>query len=294
MPCSRWPPVRRHARAADRPRPRDRRGRSGARSRRGHRGRRHPGRPARRRPAPRRRSCARCADCPTDRRSGTPPGSSRASAEPPRPRKASRVRREAPAELGVGGRASGPIAMRPRALASRVRGRDNHAMTDPIEFTPSQAAARLGTSTRSVQRWIAHGTLPARRVGGRWRVASDALDAFERAKARQQAREAIADPVTRRLVLGHPHGLRRQPRRDRGPDPPDGRSSRPPDDRPGRGRPIAGRPARPGRRGRGGAGRRRRCAPPRLRLPQRERRLRRARRRRRDPLGRSAGRQRSG
>ncbi|MBI2781779.1 MAG: excisionase family DNA-binding protein [Chloroflexi bacterium] len=48
------------------------------------------------------------------------------------------------------------------------------------EFSPSEAAARLGTTTRSIQRWIALGRLPARRVGGRWRVAFDALDAFAR------------------------------------------------------------------------------------------------------------------
>jgi acetyl-CoA/propionyl-CoA carboxylase biotin carboxyl carrier protein len=46
------------------------------------------------------------------------------------------------------------------------------------ELSPSEAARRLGTTTRSVQRWIALGRLPARRIGGRWRVASDALDAF--------------------------------------------------------------------------------------------------------------------
>ena len=46
------------------------------------------------------------------------------------------------------------------------------------ELSPSQAAARIGATTRSVQRWISAGRLPARRVGGRWRVASDALDAF--------------------------------------------------------------------------------------------------------------------
>ena len=45
------------------------------------------------------------------------------------------------------------------------------------ELTPSEVARRLGTSTRSVQRWIASGRLPARRVGGRWRVAFDAFDA---------------------------------------------------------------------------------------------------------------------
>ena len=46
------------------------------------------------------------------------------------------------------------------------------------ELSPSQAAARIGANTRSVQRWIASGRLPARRVGGRWRVASDAIDAL--------------------------------------------------------------------------------------------------------------------
>ena len=46
------------------------------------------------------------------------------------------------------------------------------------ELSPSQAAARIGATTRSVQRWIASGRLPARRVGGRWRVATDAIDAF--------------------------------------------------------------------------------------------------------------------
>ena len=46
------------------------------------------------------------------------------------------------------------------------------------ELSPSQAAARIGTTTRSVQRWIASGRLPARRVGGRWRVANGAIDAF--------------------------------------------------------------------------------------------------------------------
>jgi len=42
----------------------------------------------------------------------------------------------------------------------------------PDELSPSQAARRIGATTRSVQRWIALGRLPARRLGGRWRVAS--------------------------------------------------------------------------------------------------------------------------
>ena len=50
------------------------------------------------------------------------------------------------------------------------------------ELSPSEVARRLGTSTRSVQRWIASGQLPARRVGGRWRVAFDAIGAFDQPK----------------------------------------------------------------------------------------------------------------
>jgi excisionase family DNA binding protein len=46
------------------------------------------------------------------------------------------------------------------------------------ELSPSEAAARIGATTRTVQRWIATGRLAARRVGGRWRVATDAIDAF--------------------------------------------------------------------------------------------------------------------
>ena len=48
----------------------------------------------------------------------------------------------------------------------------------PDELSPSEAARRIGATTRSAQRWIANGSLPARRVGGRWRVASGAIDAF--------------------------------------------------------------------------------------------------------------------
>jgi excisionase family DNA binding protein len=52
-------------------------------------------------------------------------------------------------------------------------------MTD--ELSPRGAAERLGATTRTVQRWIASGRLPARRVGGRWRVAIDAIDALAKA-----------------------------------------------------------------------------------------------------------------
>ncbi len=59
----------------------------------------------------------------------------------------------------------------------------------PDELSPSEVARRLGTSTRTVQRWIEAGRLPARRVGGRWRVASDAFGAFERETAGRSAPE---------------------------------------------------------------------------------------------------------
>jgi acetyl-CoA/propionyl-CoA carboxylase biotin carboxyl carrier protein len=54
----------------------------------------------------------------------------------------------------------------------------------PDELSPSEAARRIGATTRSVQRWIANGSLPARRVGGRWRVAIGAIDALSSATAR--------------------------------------------------------------------------------------------------------------
>jgi len=58
----------------------------------------------------------------------------------------------------------------------------------PEELSPSEVAARIGATTRSVQRWIMLGRLPARRVGARWRVAIDALDAFEAPVADDGAR----------------------------------------------------------------------------------------------------------
>ena len=64
------------------------------------------------------------------------------------------------------------------------------------ELSPSQAAARIGATTRSVQRWIASGRLPARRVGGRWHVASDVIDAFmAQGENESRGREDPATPV---------------------------------------------------------------------------------------------------
>src|SRR5512135_466880 len=48
----------------------------------------------------------------------------------------------------------------------------------PDELSPREFATRIGATTRTIQRWIGSGRLGARRVGGRWRVASDAIDAF--------------------------------------------------------------------------------------------------------------------
>src|SRR3990172_5178997 len=77
---------------------------------------------------------------------------------------------------------------------------DNRDTMAPEELSPSQAARRIGTTTRSVQRWIANGSLPGRRVGGRWRVASDALDAFMARGAPGEAPgEVTAEPIIRRI-----------------------------------------------------------------------------------------------
>ena len=45
----------------------------------------------------------------------------------------------------------------------------------PEELTPRQAADELSVTVRTVQRWIASGRLPARRVGGRVRVSRSSL-----------------------------------------------------------------------------------------------------------------------
>jgi acetyl-CoA/propionyl-CoA carboxylase, biotin carboxylase, biotin carboxyl carrier protein len=85
------------------------------------------------------------------------------------------------------------------------------------ELSPSEAARRIGATTRSVQRWIALGNLPARRVGGRWRVASDALDAFTAAGTRGQTpvpaeKGAGARPI-RRLFIANRGEIARRIRR---------------------------------------------------------------------------------
>src|SRR5512144_3271375 len=59
------------------------------------------------------------------------------------------------------------------------------------ELSPSQAAARVGATTRSVQRWIGSGRLPARRVGGRWRIEAGVIDAFVASGTRVQAGSVV-------------------------------------------------------------------------------------------------------
>ncbi|HET7029024.1 MAG TPA: biotin carboxylase N-terminal domain-containing protein [Candidatus Limnocylindrales bacterium] len=73
----------------------------------------------------------------------------------------------------------------------------------PTDLSPSQAAARIGATTRSVQRWIAAGRLPATRVGGRWRVASDALDAFVALPAATQAATKPGRTTIERLFVAN-------------------------------------------------------------------------------------------
>src|SRR5690349_6769566 len=86
------------------------------------------------------------------------------------------------------------------------------------EISPSEAARRIGATTRSVQRWIALGRLPARRVGGRWRVASDALDAFVRgggptARAIDAPGGGAAPSRIRRLFIANRGEIARRIRR---------------------------------------------------------------------------------
>jgi acetyl-CoA/propionyl-CoA carboxylase, biotin carboxylase, biotin carboxyl carrier protein len=89
------------------------------------------------------------------------------------------------------------------------------------EISPSEVARRLGTTTRSVQRWIALGRLPARRIGGRWRVASDALDAFQGSSAQPSPSRGAAashgehapDRDIRRLFIANRGEIARRIRR---------------------------------------------------------------------------------
>src|SRR3954468_11533170 len=65
----------------------------------------------------------------------------------------------------------------------------------PEELSPRQAADRVDATTRSVQRWIASGRLPARRVGGRWRVASDVIEVLVGSATPRAPESARATPI---------------------------------------------------------------------------------------------------
>jgi acetyl-CoA/propionyl-CoA carboxylase, biotin carboxylase, biotin carboxyl carrier protein len=60
---------------------------------------------------------------------------------------------------------------------------------------PGEAARQLGVSTRTVQRWLREGRLPAVRVGSRLKVAAGGLSGVAR-----DARESYAQPIRRLLV----------------------------------------------------------------------------------------------
>jgi excisionase family DNA binding protein len=75
-------------------------------------------------------------------------------------------------------------------------------MTEP-DLTPREVADRLGVTVRTVQRWIANGTLPATRVGARVRVAPRALAAVRAGSAGSPAGTAgstAARPIRRLLI----------------------------------------------------------------------------------------------
>ena len=79
----------------------------------------------------------------------------------------------------------------------------------PEELTPREVAARIGATPRTVQRWIATGRLAARRVGGRWRVASGALDAFEPRATLPRSPRATDRPIRRLFVANRGEIARR-------------------------------------------------------------------------------------
>ena len=63
------------------------------------------------------------------------------------------------------------------------------------ELTPREAAAELGVTVRTVQRWIADGRLPARRIGSRVRVSRTSLSAV-----RDEALAPASRPIRALLV----------------------------------------------------------------------------------------------
>ncbi len=73
----------------------------------------------------------------------------------------------------------------------------------PEELSPSEAARRIGATTRTVQRWIVTGRLPARRIGGRWRVAIGAIDALATESLAELRPRPDERPPIRRLFIAN-------------------------------------------------------------------------------------------
>jgi excisionase family DNA binding protein len=71
---------------------------------------------------------------------------------------------------------------------------------DDASLTPRQAAQELGVTVRTVQRWIADGRLPARRVGGRLRLSRSSLVAVAGSTA---VRDATGTRPMRRLLIAN-------------------------------------------------------------------------------------------
>lgn len=69
-------------------------------------------------------------------------------------------------------------------------------------LTTGQAARRIGVSLQTIKNWIAAGKLPAKKVGGRYYVPRDAVQAYlDRLRAKRPEGRAQAprdlDPVSR-------------------------------------------------------------------------------------------------
>jgi acetyl-CoA/propionyl-CoA carboxylase, biotin carboxylase, biotin carboxyl carrier protein len=74
---------------------------------------------------------------------------------------------------------------------------DNRDMSDDA-LTPRQVADELGVTIRTVQRWVAHGRLAGRRVGGRLRIPRSALAGMGPMASQPPARAGI-----RRLLIAN-------------------------------------------------------------------------------------------
>lgn len=71
-------------------------------------------------------------------------------------------------------------------------------MDEPIYLSPEEVGERFLTSKWTVRRWISAGKLPAVRVGRRWLIPADFVEALEREKTTPESRPA--DSKTYRIV----------------------------------------------------------------------------------------------